>query len=406
MTDKQYTVLTHSNASWVGTGYGNQMRVFVPLLHAAGWRVIESAYYGLQGAPLNTPHSTVLPTGLDQWGNDVLPLHYQYYKPDVMFHLHDIWVLQADVLRQYPASSWCPVDHSPIPPAVLNGLRSCRWPIAMSKFGEKEMRKVGLDPLYIPHGINTDVFKPMDRTEARQKWGVPEDVFFAVVVAANKGNPSRKSLDRILKAWAKFTESHPNALLYMHSLPIEAHGGWNLINLAASYGVDPDTFRLPDTYRYVMGKYTWDMLAQLYNAADVKIGCSMGEGFGITEIEAQACGCPVIVTDFSAQSELCFGGYKIPVDEYDGLLWTYQDSEQAIVAPSEIEKALNWAWEQRGNEALRQQAREGAMLYDSCRVFERHMNPIMHYMADVNRAEQGMVIEAVEPPAETAQEAA
>lgn len=368
-----------------------------------------SAYYGLQGAPLNTKDALILPVGLDTWGNDVLPLHWKYRKPDVMFLLHDIWVIGTDVLRQFPASSWCPVDHQPIPPNVLTGLRACRWPVAMSKFGEREMRKAGLDPFYIPHGVNTEVFAPQDRTEARQAWGVADDTFLAIVVAANKGNPSRKSLDRILKAWARFTQTHGKSLLYLHTLPIEAQGGWNLLTAAAHYGVDPETIRVPDTYRFVMGEYTWDAMAQLYNAADVLVAPSMGEGFGIPVIEAEACGCPVIVTDFSAQTELCFGGYKIPVDPYDGLTWTYQESEQAFIAPSAIQAALDWAWDQRGNETLRTQAREGAMLYDARRVFERYMNPALSYMAEVNRVEHGKVIEevgAVELPTETAQEAA
>jgi len=257
------------------------------MLYDAGWDVVISAYYGLRGAPLNTGGMLILPSGLDAWGNDVLGAHYKAQSPDVMFHLHDIWVLNTDVLHQYPASSWCPVDHQPIPPAVLNGLRACRWSIAMSKFGEREMRKAGLDPLYIPHGFDSKIFAPQDRVTAREAWGVDDDTFFAVAVAANIGTPSRKSLDRILKAWGRFVESHPKSILYLHTMPMDIQTGWNLLHVAQHYGVDPETLRVADTYRHIMGEYGWDAMVQLYNAADVLVAPSMGEGFGIPLIEGR-----------------------------------------------------------------------------------------------------------------------
>jgi len=400
MPEKQKRIVWHSNSAWSGTGYGVQTRVFLPYLYEAGWDTIVSCFYGLQGAPLKTEFATFLPSGLDTWGNDVLPTHYKHYKPDVMFHLHDIWVLHTDVLKQYPASSWCPVDHKPLPPDVLKGLKACRWPVAMSRFGEREMLAAGLEDVqYIPHGYNGDVYKPMDRAQAREAWGVKPETFLAVVVAANKGNPSRKSLDRILKAWGKFIEGKPDAVLYVHALVTPQHGGFDLLAAAKHYGIPQENFRVPDMYRYVMGEYTWDGLAQLYNAADVKVSPSMGEGFGITEIEAQGCGCPVIVTGFSAQQELCFGGYTIPVDDFDDLTWTFQDSEQAFLRPSAIVNGLEWAWEHRGDAALRTLAVEGAREYEAAHVFETYMQPVLDHMADVNAQEKASKTEAevVEP---------
>lgn len=390
MPDKK-RILIHANSPWSPTGYGNTTRIIIPLLHEAGWEVIVSCFYGLQGGPLHTREALFLPVGLDPWGNDVLRKHYETKRPDVMLHFHDIWVLAPDVLRTYPVSSWCPIDHTPIPPLVKRGLDACRWPIAMARFGERIMREAGFDPLYIPLSVDTRVYHPGDRDKAREMWGVEKDTFFAIAVAANKGNPSRKSLDRILKAWARFTNvEHPDldAVLYIHTLIQDDHGGWPLLDVAEHYGIRPQTLRIPDTYRYIMGDYDWPALANLYNAADVKISPSMAEGFGITDVESQACGCPVIVTDYSAQSELCFGGYKIPVDPFDDLVWTYQNSEQANVTPGKIVTGLEWALEHRGDETLRQQAADGARAYDARHVFEKYMTPALNLMAEVNAAER------------------
>ena len=67
----------------------------------------------------------------------------------------------------------------------------------MSQFGVEQMTKLGLDPCYVPHGIDLDVFKPQPniRDGVRDELGIPQDVFLVGMVAANKGNPSvpRKS---------------------------------------------------------------------------------------------------------------------------------------------------------------------------------------------------------------------
>ena len=64
----------------------------------------------------------------------------------------------------------------------------------------------------------------------------------------------------------------------------------------------------------------------MYNAADVYLGATMSEGFGIPIVEAQACGTPVVVTDFSAMPELVRWGYAIPPLD---MFWTPQNSWQA-----------------------------------------------------------------------------
>jgi glycosyltransferase involved in cell wall biosynthesis len=54
-------------------------------------------------------------------------------------------------------------------------------------------------------------------------------------------------------------------------------------------------------------------LCTLYNAADIYISTTGGEGFGLTLAESLACGTPVIVTDWAADAETVGdGGVLIP----------------------------------------------------------------------------------------------
>jgi hypothetical protein len=75
-----------------------------------------------------------------------------------------------------------------------------------------------LDPLYCPHGIDTDTYQPHDRNTVREQVGLEEDAFLVGMVAANKGRPSRKSFSQAFQAFRKFAESHDNAYLYLHTM--------------------------------------------------------------------------------------------------------------------------------------------------------------------------------------------
>lgn len=375
-------ILWHSNAPWVPTGYGMQTELWSRLLTEQGHEVVVSAYHGLRGSRLNAGPVRILPGGNDAWGNDVLELHYESIKPDVLLTLMDIWVLEPEVIASLPLACWTPVDHEPLPPAVETLLRFCKYPIAMSRFGEQMMRAKGLDPFYVPHGVDTDVFTPGDRAAARDAMGMEQGAFMACCVAANKGNPSRKNLDLLLKAWAQFSLARPDARLYLHTDAEGEQNGLHLPYLLKLYEIDPKTVVFPNLYQMQQGGYPPSYLNQLYNAADVFVLPSSGEGFGIPIVEAQASGCPVIVTDFSAMPELCFSGWLVSIDD-DNLHLTMQNSQQARPDVSEICDVLDAAFEEYRHPGYRLNARDGAMAYDARRVLERHMLPVLECIAEM-----------------------
>jgi hypothetical protein len=79
------------------------------------------------------------------------------------------------------------------------------------------LREAGFDPLYIPHGIETSVFKPIQRREARQALGWSEEGFIAGIVGTTKGYPARKYFDGQIRAFAAFHKRHPDSRLYLHT---------------------------------------------------------------------------------------------------------------------------------------------------------------------------------------------
>lgn len=388
-------IIWHSNAPWIQSGYGVQTDIATRWLHRNGHEVYISGFHGHSGAILKYGGIPVLPSSQEGWGNDVMLAHYDFYRPDVFFMLMDSWVVKDQVLDNMPAAVWCPVDSTPISPPVFQAMQHVRWPVAMSRHGERQLRYTGIDPLYVPHMVETKVFQPIERQKARAAYGFTDKQFVAVCVAANKG--FRKNLDRVLKAWSLFVADHPDSILFMHTNPLPTQSGaditalcdffelrWHMGSLQPGETLDGVQVALPDMYRMIRGDYTETAMNNLYNAGDLFISGSAGEGFGCPIIESQSSGCPVAVTDFTSMNELSEVGYRIPIDMTDDLIYNLHDTHQAYPKVSEIRKAMDWGWEHRGDAELRAKARAFAMSYDADTVMNRHMMPALKLMAQGN----------------------
>lgn len=376
-----------SNSALVSSGYGIQTDIFTRRMKQAGHDVTIYATFGHRGATLGYNGMDIIPAGAETYGNDLFVPYYHDYKPDVMVIFYDAWVLYDNVLQAIPVTAYAPIDHTPMPPKVASKLHQARHIWAMSRHGERAMRKAGLDPFYVPHSVESDVYRPGDMDAAREEWRVKPDQFFVAMVANNIGIPSRKHFERVMKAWSLFIEHHPDALLYIHADAEGERGGVNLAELASFYQMPPANIRFPKLHKYWRGDFSYARMNLLYNAANAVLSPSAGEGFGVVVLEAQSSGCPVIVSDFTAQSELGEVGYKIPIDPVDDVIYNaHQGSEQAHPKVSEILKGLEWAYENRNNVPLRTKARNFARHYDADLVYDKHVEPALQVIAEMDRA--------------------
>lgn len=384
--NKSLKCLWGSNSPLVASGYGVQTDIFTRRMKQAGHDVIVYATFGHRAATLGYNGMKLIPAGAETYGNDLFVPYYNDYKPDVMVILYDSWVIYDNVLQAIPVTLYAPIDHEPAPPKVSAKLHKARHVWAMSRHGERAMRRAGLDPFYVPHAVETAVYYPANMDAARDSWKIKPDQFFVAMVANNLGIPSRKSFEAVVKAWALFIQERPNSVLYIHAEQGGERGGVDLGEMAAYYQIPPANIRFPTPMKYWRGDYGTDRMNALYNAANVVLSPSAGEGFGIVVIEAQAAGCPVIVSDFTAQSELGEVGYKIPIDPVDDVRYNAnQGSEQCVPKISEILKGLEWAYENRDNVTLRTKARNFARYYDADVVYDKHVEPALQIIAEMDR---------------------
>lgn len=325
-------LLYSSNAMWASSGYGVQSRSLLPRLAELDTvngreNIAQFAWYGLHGGVHNVDGFTIFPGGADQYGNDIIGHHTKAFRANVVVTLIDAWVLQEIKRKVAPALwlPWLPVDHEPVPEKVFDAVKDAHLPLTYSKFGYQELKNKGLDNMYIPHGIEPEIYKIYMDNEVlafKQRF-LRHEGFLVAMVAANKGYPDRKAFQVQLRAFANFAKNKQDVKLYIHTEPTPMYGGLNLNSLIQQLGIT-DKVLLPDRYELMMG-YPAQFLALLYNASNVYLANSMAEGFGIPIIEAQACGTPVITTNFTSMPELIrYGDIVEPLDVF----WTPLDSWQ------------------------------------------------------------------------------
>ena len=375
------SILWYSNSPTTPTGYGTQTAQVTSRFSADGHKVAIASNYGLEGTTTHWKNVKIFPRGYELHSNDTIAAHYLAWqhetgKTPVMITLYDTWVLQGKTWdvpdRVY---SWVPIDHQPAPMRVMQWLkRSNVTPIAMSNFGRQMIEDAGVECLYIPHAIE-DVFKPSEfpvaGMTAREFMDVPEDAFLVGMNSANKGTvPNRKSFPESFLAFSAFANAHADAVLYVHTESHGSMGGINLEMLAKQCGIKDSQIRFVDQYAHRIG-ISPEILASIYSSMNVLLQPSMGEGFGIPAVEAQACGTPVIVSDATAQPELCGAGWMVATQHS----YTLQHSWQFTPQIDSILDALNQAYDQA--DGLADQAIEFAEQYRADFVYEKAWRPFI-----------------------------
>ena len=388
-------ILWYSNAPFVPTGYGTQTAHAVTRLIKEGHEVAIHAMYGLEGVSSNWNGIKMYPRGMAPYSDDVLVAHGMDWSngnpalPSLIMTLFDVWPLKSKSLDMVKnIASWVPIDHAPCPADVVDWCKKPNVkPIAMSRFGQQMLNDADVECFYAPHGIEP-VFNPNSKMvngdstfTGRELMGIPDDKFVVMMNAANKGaSPSRKSFAENLLAFGIFAQDKPDAILYLHTEKDGAMGGVNLEHLLHACGIREDQYKIVDQYAYRTG-FPQQALASMYADADVLLSASMGEGFGLAVIEAQACGTRVIVSDFTAQPELVGSGWAVEVQPF----WdAHQRSWFCIPQVGSIVDALRHAYE--APRGVDQVAVDFAQAYNADRVWDQHWKPVMKGLAEWCRA--------------------
>lgn len=152
----------------------------------------------------------------------------------------------------------------------------------------------GLDPSKIevlPVGCDTDSFIPMEKKDPkvvamREALGVsPEEIMILTV----GGDAASKGAQEVMQALAIIDKEAPNWRYVCKVWPQPRTEQQNLLDLqlAKHLGIDKNVI-------YTTSRVSRNFMPYLMAACDIYAGPSRLEGFGMTQVEAGACGKPVI----------------------------------------------------------------------------------------------------------------
>lgn len=366
-------VLWHGAHPELDTGYGRVARMFVPRLAELYGRdnVAISASAGVVGFMSDWEGIKVYPcTAYEPFGQDVVRGHFEDHQADVVFTMMCTWPLNAIAWRDMRVVHISPVDTAEMMAQddyqVIIG--SGGYPAAVTRHGEKMMRARGFDPLFLPHAVETSVFKPpADRRKMRQAAGV--DHMCVVGICAANHDPWRKGWNEMIGGFAEFHAKHPKSVLAIHTVAY-LPGGLNITALVEEWGLSEVTL-FSDQYQQMGGRVSDAALAAWYGTCDVVLNLG-NEGFGLPGLEAQACGTPVVAGSWAGAAELCGAGWQVKGQRQ----WSNQHRtfwRTAII--SDVARKLEIAAKHAGE--YRDRAREFALGWDADKVWEDYWLPAL-----------------------------
>jgi len=372
-------ILWMSDSPSSPSGFGNVTRFVCDGLAARGHQVSILGWQA-HGSPTRWRNCVLYPVRLDSFGSDVLMNYLQKLRPDVLITLADVWWLTYianPLIANFmgttgtPWALYYPIDGDMgggrLPPSWVRVLETVDLPIAMSDYGRDVTLANGITPAYIPHGVDTAIFQPpADKAAAKRALGY-EGKF---VILSDARNQPRKLIPRTLDIFRHFADGKNDVLLHLHCDPDDpaAQSPEYHYDLRADIAFLGLTNKVSLTKGMSIGAgLALDRLAAIYQAADVHLLASWGEGFGLPTLQAASAGAVPMASDYTASRELVLGhGEPIRVRHF---LPDQFGLRRALIDPDDAVTRLERLYADREMLAAKSHAaRRFAELYDWGRV--------------------------------------
>jgi glycosyltransferase involved in cell wall biosynthesis len=169
--------------------------------------------------------------------------------------------------------------------------------IAVTRMEIPIIKKYGVDDdhvHFIPHGVNTEIFNPMNVDQMKEKYNLENLDVLLYVGRIAKG----KGVDKLIKILDHVVKAKPKTKLIIVG------------NDAGYLSTVKSLIQKYDLSKHVIfpGYISKTNLAKYYSLADLVIYPSRQEIFGLVILEAMACGKPVIGSDIMGPSEIIVDG--------------------------------------------------------------------------------------------------
>ena len=251
-------------------------------------------------------------------------------KPDAILHFTDphywewLYDNEQEIRQHVPILYYHIWDNTPDPIYNRNYYESCDWLGCISKLTYGIVNRVGkltnkssYKPLedwqisYVPHGINQNMFKPLETISDNVKNVVYSGKEYEFILFYNNRNIRRKQMSDVVYAFRKFCDKLPKeksekCLLLMKTNTVDQNGtDLNAVINSLCENYDVKIFE---------NKIEQEVLNELYNISDLTINIANNEGFGLGTAESLMAGTPIIVTVTGGLQDQC--GFPFSADDY------------------------------------------------------------------------------------------
>ncbi len=285
----------------------------------------------------------------------------QSVEPDVVYTLNDPEVVLSflfgnmfdpqGLLRQQKILAYLPCDGTNLPMLWTEELPKHVKAMTMSRHGQRQYHDAPL----VYHAVSDQWWPVSERpiklasghvlrskADAKREFGLDPKQF---VVGRVDTNTARKDYPALWKALVPVMKRHDDVVAVWHTnpRPLGDAGGVNMPNLfSREPSLAEGRFFMPQG----AGAWPQENLNALVNAFDIFVSTSHGEGFGLTNAEALACGVPVIAQNISATPEVVGpGGILV---EPAGLTTTPSGEDQWSVDVPAFTEAIESLYLARG----------------------------------------------------------
>jgi len=223
--------------------------------------------------------------------------------------------------------------------------------VAVSEATKRDViRLLGVpeDKVTVIHEAASPYFRPLDKPDlihrVRGRFGIRGD--FVLFVSTIE---PRKNVPTLLKAFRQFLDDYHLDI----QLVLAGQKGWlydDVFALTEELGLGQDVIFL--------GRVSTEELLWLYNTAQLLVAPSIYEGFGLTPLEAMACGTPVVVSNVSALPEVVGdAGLLVNPKETDEIavaIWRELTDEKLrkCLIQKGLKRAQQFSWEKAARQTL------------------------------------------------------
>ena len=276
------------------TGMGEVHRHIGSGLHKRKHEIISLGWFSKMGGQNSMPWK-IYHTSNQYYGQDVFDKVVWQEKPQIVICIGDPWmqdyIANPNICRTRRSFLWgryTPVDGTTpdggLPPTWREGALNADVVIAYTEYGKQAILKscpeLAGKIKTIPHGVNTNVFKPLPEKEIatlRRQLGLEGKICFLMVGR----NQFRKNVPEFAKAWKKFTQNgtHPKAVFWPHMVFTDPMG-WNLDEIFDILGIR-SSLRYFEAIAHSQSNVDLlpeEDLNRLYNCCDVHVNIA-GEGW-------------------------------------------------------------------------------------------------------------------------------